>query len=111
MTTNISELIECLKAIDEKLGHRGDILDIQTFSQAWSSTALGFGGWGGQAITAANTTVIRLGNGQWHVFFGSKLAYVVENPTKEFHEDLLNKRMADCQTAAKRYRNAKNNVQ
>lgn len=103
MTTNISELIENLKTVDERLGHRGDILSIETFSQTWGSTALGFGGWGGQAITTANTTVIRLGNGQWPVFFGGKLAYVVENPTKEFHEDLLNRRMADCQTAAKRY--------
>ena len=103
MTTNIAELIENLKAVDEKLGHRRDILEIITFSQAWGSTALGFGGFGGQAITTANTTVVRLGNGLWYVFFGSKLAYVVENPTKEFHEDLLNRRMADCQTAVKRY--------
>lgn len=103
MTTNISELIEDLKAVDEKLGRRRDILEIITFSQTWGSTALGFGGFGGQAITTANTTVVRLGNGLWYVFFGSKLAYVVENPTKEFHEDLLNRRMADCQTAVKRY--------
>lgn len=103
MTTNITELIENLKAVDEKLGHRRDILDIQTFSQTWGSTALGFGGIGGNALTTANTTVIRLGNGQWPVFFGSRLAYVVENPTKEFYKDLLNRRMADCQTAAKRY--------
>lgn len=103
MTTNISELIENLKAVDEKLGNRRDILEIEVFSQTWGSTALGFGGWGGQAMTTANTTVIRLGDGRWHVFFGSKLAYVVENPAKEFHEDLLNRRMADCQTAAKRY--------
>lgn len=103
MTTNIAELIENLKAVDEKLGHRGDILSIETFSQTWGSTALGFGGWGGQAITTANTTVVRLGNGQYPVFFGSGLAYVVENPTKEFFEDLQNRRMADCQTAAKKY--------
>lgn len=103
MTTNISELIENLKAVDEKLGHRRDILDIQIFSQLWGSTALGFGGWGGDAMTATNTIVIKLGNGQWPVFFGSKLAYVVENPTEEFFKDLQNKHMADCQTAAKRY--------
>lgn len=103
MTTNISELIENLKTIDEKLGHRGDILSIETFSQTWGSTALGFGSIGGDALTTTNTTVIRLGNGQWPVFFGSRLAYVVENPTKEFHEDLLNRRMADCKTAVKKY--------
>lgn len=103
MTTSISELIENLKAVDDKLDHRKDILDIRIFSQTWGSTALGFGGIGGDALTTASTTVIRLGNGQWPVFFGSRLAYVVENPTKEFFEDLHNGRMADCFTAAKRY--------
>lgn len=103
MTTNISELIENLKAVDERLGHRGDILSIETFSQTWGSTALGFGGWGGQAMTTANTTVIRFTDGQYAVFFGSQPAYVVKYPSKEFHEDLLNRRMADCLTAAKRY--------
>lgn len=103
MTTNISELIENLKAIDEKLGHRKDILDIETFSQTWGSTALGFGGVGGDALTTASTTVIRIPNDRYVVFFGSELAYVVENPTKEFFEDLQNRRMTDCQTAKKRY--------
>lgn len=103
MTTSISELIENLKAVDDKLDHRKDILDIRIFSQTWGSTSLGFGGWGGQAITTANTIVVHLGNGQYSVFFSSRLAYVVENPTKEFFEDLHNGRMADCFTAAKRY--------
>ena len=102
MLTNIRELIENLKAIDETLEHRG-FLDIRIFCQTWGSTALGFGGMGGQAMTTAATTVVQLDFTHYAIFFGSSLAYVVENPTKEFHEDLQNRRMADCHTAAKRY--------
>ena len=35
-----------------------DDFEIYTFTQAWGSTALGFGGIGGQAITEANTYVL-----------------------------------------------------
>lgn len=59
------------------------------FPQTWGSTALGFGGVGGSAITKAYTTVIyeeylNIAG----VFFGERLAYVVKKPNKVFFDDL-----------------------
>lgn len=59
------------------------------FLQTWGSTALGFGGIGGQAITSAYTTVIRDIYSDWcGVFFGEKLAYKIKGPNQTFNEDI-----------------------
>ena len=61
------------------------------FLQTWGSTALGFGGIGGQAITSAYTTVVEdIYTGWCGVFFGEKLAYKIKNPNKKFYEDVCN---------------------
>lgn len=82
------------------------------FPQTWGSTALGFGGYGGQAITEAYTTVVEM---SWYyvnkaddirglnltesedriyaVFFDGKLAYICLNPNEQFFEDLNNRCM------------------
>ena len=82
------------------------------FPQTWSSTALGFGGYGGQAITEAYTTVVEI---SWYyvnktddirglnltesedriyaVFFDSKLAYICLNPNELFFKDLDDRHM------------------
>lgn len=60
------------------------------FEQMWASTALGFGGWGGQAITDAYTTVIQnLDTGYIGVFFGENLAYIIKRPNDMFYDDLM----------------------
>lgn len=65
------------------------------FSQTWGSTALGFGGIGGQAITAAYTTVIEsVDLGCAAVFFSEGLAYIVNKPNKEFYDDLDKRNMS-----------------
>ena len=65
------------------------------FSQSWGSTALGFGGIGGQAITAAYTTVIEnIDLGCVAVFFGEGLAYIVNNPNDKFYNDLDKRNMS-----------------
>ena len=64
-----------------------EIIDV--FMQTWGSTALGFGGWGGQAITSAYTTVIQnLDTGYVGVFFGEGLAYIIKNSNDKFCKDL-----------------------
>lgn len=61
------------------------------FPQTWGSTALGFEGIGGQAITSAYTTVVIDELFGWSgVFFGERLAYVIYNPNQHFFEDLKN---------------------
>lgn len=67
------------------------------FPQTWSSTALGFGGIGGQAITSAYVCIIESNLiGQFAVYFGGRLAYVIERPNEKFWEDRSSQRMVDA---------------
>lgn len=70
----------------------GDIgsFNIYQFPQTWGSTALGFGGMGGQAISTAYTTVI-VKHLTALVFFNGRFAYKVETINHVFN-DHLNKR-------------------
>lgn len=70
-------------------------LRADVFLQSWASTALGFGGIGGQAISDAYTTVFGdVLKNVYVVFFGNKVAYVVEKPTEKFFTDLKLRDMA-----------------
>ena len=76
--------------------------EVEVFPQVWGSTALGFGGVGGQVITNAYTTVIyETGSGIYGVFFNERLAYIIENPNHLFFEDLNNRNMECCSRASK----------
>ena len=67
------------------------------FKQTWGSTALGFGGIGGQAMTDAYTTVIEDEVHGWAgVFFGERLAYIMYEPNQKFYEDLRNHQMCSA---------------
>jgi len=65
------------------------------FPQVWSSTALGFGGIGGAAITEAYTTVVVL-NDVACVYFDGRLAYRIDDFNDTFIEHLKNQKMNDC---------------
>lgn len=70
-------------------------LEMRMFPQAWGSTALGFRGVGGQAMTSAYTTVVTGYETGWcAVFFRERLAYCIHNPAQEFFEDMKKERMA-----------------
>lgn len=90
-----------------KKSRRHDEYDIEIysmFSQTWSSTALGFGGIGGQAFTSAYVIVLESTQGAGYcVYFGGRFAYRIEKPNKLFFEDIMSKRMADVSGAQKRY--------
>lgn len=65
--------------------------EMYMFPQMWGDTSLGFGGIGGQAMTSAYTTVIIDNNTGWHgVFFGERLAYIINSPNEKFYENLRN---------------------
>lgn len=91
------------------------------FPQTWSSTALGFDGCGGQAITEAYTTVVEMTSYKFEsgkdirgiiykeledkvyaVFFDGKIAYMCLNPDSEFLRDCNNMHM-ESQKGAKYY--------
>lgn len=57
------------------------------FPQLWGSTALGFGGIGGAAMTTAYTTVIEC-YGQYAVYFGGGHAYTLRRPNQQFWADI-----------------------
>lgn len=109
-----------LLAIDEDLPFRlggdarrisSDDFVIHTFTQAWGSTALGFGGMGGQAITEVNTYVLEpvAPNAPdyktCHVYFAGRYAYSVPYGT-QFCVDLVSQNMAPVSEAAARYGSA-----
>ncbi len=97
------------------------------FPQTWDSTALGFGGCGGQAITEAYTTVVEMSwcytnkteeirgfnfieseDKIYAVFFDGKFAYMCLNPNKQFFEDLdkrIMKSQRKCMTYEEKYIN------
>lgn len=67
-------------------------IDVVMFPQTWGSTALGFGGIGGRAITTAYTVVIS--HGRTHVvYFNGRFAYKVERPNELFYAHVKNQDM------------------
>ena len=79
--------------------------DIVMFEQTWGSTALGFPGVGGSAMTEATTYVLipKKETDCAHVYFGSQFAYKVNGLTQKFMDDLNNHSMASVMEASSRY--------
>lgn len=79
------------------------------FLQTWGSTALGFGGIGGAAITSAYTVVIGMPDGNRAVFWSGRLAYTLDisKQTVEqrdaFIQDIAQNTSAPCAKAVSRY--------
>lgn len=77
-------------------------IDIFHFPQTWGSTALGFGGIGGAAMTKAYTTVIVCRENA-AVFFAGRHCYSVENINDAFRDDLNKKHMRSLRETNGRY--------
>lgn len=77
-------------------------IDVHHFPQTWGSTALGFGGMGGAAMTKAYTTVIVCRDNA-AVFFAGRHCYSVDNINEAFKEDLNKKHMRSLKEANGRY--------
>lgn len=112
MLVIFNDFMETVKGINEFFmednGKRiYTVADITCFTQTWSSTALGFGGLGGQALTPAVTTIVtvRLPNGGYrsYVFFDKHFAYYVNEQNEAFKEDINKKFMADVDDALTKY--------
>ena len=86
-----------LLSIYEDIKYRTDETDfeIHDFDQIWGSTALGFPGMGGQAITCERTWVL-IPESTYdcaYVYFGGRFAYKA-SMSDRFVDDLRNKHMA-----------------
>lgn len=81
-----------------------DDCEVVMFPQTWPSTALGFGGIGGQAFTSAYTVVVSCDMaGAAAVYFGGRFAYLVEHARQNeaFRQDVAGHSMADCRAAGR----------
>lgn len=80
-----------------------DDFEVYVFPQMWGSTALGYSGFGGQAMTTASTIVLyAFHENIVRVYFGcEKLAYQIKNPNNLFWEDLKLHRIAEQFKAGK----------
>lgn len=84
-------------------------VEVVVFPQTWGSTALGYGGMGGAAVTPAYTVIVSSGDTSCVYFGQGDLAYRVtgHDLTSEGHQnwltDVRNQRMASCREAATRY--------
>lgn len=66
-----------------------DITVRAMFPQAWGSTALGFGGIGGQSMTSAYSIVLHCdATDEYCVYFSNQFAYKVKHPNKFFFKDI-----------------------
>lgn len=83
-----------------------DSFKLHTFTQMWGSTALGFGGFGGQAMTEARTYVFVpiAGNQKCFVYFGSQFAYKADW-CEELREDIDNQCVESVNRAGKYRKN------
>jgi hypothetical protein len=74
-----------------------DLTLYSMFPQTWGSTALGFGGIGGQAVTSAYVCVIQSNLvGGYAVYFSGRFAYMIDRPNEKFIEDIERHRMVDA---------------
>ena len=87
-----------------------DDFDIYIFSQTWGSTALGFDGCGGQAMTKANTCVLvpESCHQDCFVYFAGRFAYNVPY-SEAFGEDVRNHSMKSVRQAVKYLTKTKEN--
>ena len=79
-----------------------DDFELYTFEQTWGSTALGFGGIGGQMMTSATTYVFipMSVNQKCFVYFAGRFAYAVDYSEK-FMKDVLDCNMASVYESGK----------
>lgn len=99
--------------VDKKRRPSPHDCEVAMFPQTWGSTALGFDGVGGQAITSAYTVVVEcVRTGFRAVYFGGRFAYLVPaRPADEqarcFQEHLAAQNLVECSKASKAYGEAR----
>lgn len=103
---NWSTVNELIKRFEKDLGEKLSLesgIDVHSFPQTWGSTALGYDGIGGSAMTTAQTIVLYNSKANIvRVYFGSdRLAYQIDNPTEEFFKDLDLKNIKSVQGSEK----------
>lgn len=81
-------MVEFRERACEPTPTRPDESDIQVlamFAETWGSTALGFGGAGGQAMTSAYTVVLSVEDRHYCVYWGGRHAYTIDSSREGFN--------------------------
>ena len=116
MPNNLTQMAKHILQIESDLPYRFnykndkydhptvDDFEIYIFQQIWCSTALGFGGIGGEAMTYAYTYVFIPVNTNQNcfVYFDGRFAYEAPYSDK-FMEDVMNQKMAPVNLKGKYY--------
>lgn len=116
-TTIAKELLEINEDLQFRVNNPSnsriydETFELHIFPQTWGSTALGFGGIGGQAITEAITYVLlpRVDGEDCIVYFAGRFAYKVPY-SPELMDDLLRQCMEPVYKSGKYVIAAKNEV-
>jgi hypothetical protein len=77
-----------------------DLERVEIWQQVWSSTALGFGGIGGAAMTTSDVVLIQGSMGDVCIYFSGRLAYHIRRPSEKFWSDAAAHRMVDVSEAS-----------
>lgn len=83
-----------------------DDVEVVMFPQTWGSTALGYGGMGGAAMTPAYTVIVTCRNVSCVYFGGRRLAYSIDASKQssagkeEWRKDIAAHQLADCRGAS-----------
>ena len=103
MSNQLTQMARELLSIEADISYRFnkhgktwvDDFEMFTFVQTWGSTACGFGGIGGQAMTDCRTYVFipQVDGEDCFVYFGGRFAYKVPY-SRVFMDDVSNGRMA-----------------
>jgi len=87
-----------------------DELEVVMFPQTWGSTATGYGGMGGAAVTSTYTIIVSYHHCYYCVYFGcGRLAYMLDHREmshegrENFRKDMADQNMADVRGSS-RYR-------
>lgn len=78
----------------ERRPHEDDI-DVHMFPQTWGSTALGFGGIGGAAMTTGDVVVVFSGTSA-SVYFAGQHAYSLKRFNSQFLDDVRAQNLSDA---------------
>ena len=97
------------RRITKTRNHREEDFSVEAmFPQTWASTALGFGGLGGAAMTTAYTIILKSDYGLGYcVYFQGRFAYRIDQPNDRFFQDINNKQMACVKDAENYYQKEK----
>jgi len=112
MSNKLTQMARDILSIESDLPYRFDYskgyrpslddFELHTFEQIWGSTALGFEGIGGQALTSARTYVFvpQSCDEKCFVYFGGRFAYAVPY-SHQFMEDVAAGNMASVAKSGK----------